>query len=53
VSVNGGSTFVNVAPGTTINLDANSPSNAYVGTSFFWDTTTNVGSSLIIIYSYI
>jgi hypothetical protein len=53
VSVNGGSTFVNVAPGTTINLDANSPSNAYGGTSFFWDTTTNVGSSLIIIYSYI
>jgi hypothetical protein len=53
VSVNGGSTFVNVAPGTTINLDANSPSHAYGGTSFFWDTTTNVGSSLIIIYSYI
>ena len=53
VSVNGGASFVNVAPGTTINLDANSPSNAYVGTSFFWDTTTNVGSSLIIIYSYI
>ena len=53
VSVNGGSTFINVAPGTTINLDANSPSNAYGGTSFFWDTTTNLGSSLIIIYSYI
>jgi hypothetical protein len=53
VSVNGGTSFVNVAPGTTINLDANSPSNAYGGTSFFWDTTTNLGSSLIIIYSYI
>lgn len=53
VSVNGGASFVNVAPGTTINLDANSPSNAYGGTSFFWDTTTNLGSSLIIIYSYI
>jgi hypothetical protein len=53
VSVNGGASYVNLVPGTTINLDANSPSNAYVGTSFFWDTTTNVGSSLIIIYSYI
>jgi hypothetical protein len=53
VSVNGGGTFFPVAPGTTINLSADGPTGFYSGTSFFWDTLTNVGSSLIIIYNYI
>jgi len=53
VSVNGGATYFPVASGTTINLSADGPTGFYAGTSFFWDTLTNVGSSLIIIYNYI
>jgi len=53
VSVDGGATYFPVASGTTINLSADGPTGFYSGTSFFWDTLTNVGSSLIIIYNYI
>lgn len=53
VSVNGGSTSFDVAPGTVINLAPNVTGGFYQGTSFFWDLTTNPGSSLLIIYSYI
>jgi len=53
VSVNGAATYFPVASGTTINLSADGPTGFYSGTSFFWDTLTNVGSSLIIIYNYI
>jgi len=53
VSVNGGSTFFPVAPGSTVNLTADGPNGFYLGTSFFWDTATNSGASLVIIYNYI
>jgi hypothetical protein len=53
VSVNGGSTYFSAAPGTTINLSADGPTGFYSGTSFYWDTLTNAGASLIIIYNYI
>jgi hypothetical protein len=53
VSVNGGSTFFPVAPGSTVNLSADGPTGFYSGTSFYWDTLTNVGASLVIIYNYI
>jgi len=53
VSVNGGSTYFSAAPGTTINLSADGVTGFYIGTSFYWDTLTNVGASLIIIYNYI
>lgn len=53
VSINGGSTFINVAPGTNISFDAGSPSNVFVGSSFYWDTLTNAGSALTIVYSYL
>lgn len=51
VSVNGGSTFISLSPGTTLNFDSTSPT-AYIGASFHWNTTS-VGASLIVIYSYI
>ncbi len=53
ISVNGGATFINVAPGTNISFDAGSPSNVFVGSSFYWDTLTNAGSALTIVYSYL
>jgi hypothetical protein len=53
VSVNGGSTFFDLAPGTVINLAPGVTSGFYQGTLFFWDLTTNPGSSLLIIYNYI
>jgi len=52
ISINGGSTYFPVAPGTSINLDPRIPMGYYNGTSFFWDTTT-AGAFLLIMYNYI
>jgi hypothetical protein len=53
VSVDGGMIYQNLAPGETLNLDAGGIMNFYNGNNFFWDTSTNAGSSLLIAYNYI
>ena len=53
VSVDGGMIYKNLAPGETLNLDAGGIMNFYNGNNFFWDTTTNAGSSLIVAVNYI
>lgn len=53
VSVDGGSTFINVSQGTVLNFDAGGIMNTFEGDKFFWDTTTNAGSSLLVAVSYI
>jgi hypothetical protein len=53
VSVDGGMIYQDLAPGETLNLDAGGVMNFYNGNNFFWDTTTNVGSSLIVAYNYL
>jgi hypothetical protein len=53
VSVDGGAIYINLAPGETLNLDAGGIMNFYNGNNFFWDTTTNAGSSLIVAVNYL
>jgi hypothetical protein len=53
VSVDGGMIYKTLAPGETLNLDAGGIMNFYNGNNFFWDTTTNVGSSLIVALNYL
>lgn len=53
VSFDGGSNYVALPTGTTVNMDAAGLANMYPGSLFYWDTTTNVGSSLIITYNMI
>lgn len=53
VSVDGGMIYINLAPGETLNLDAGGVMNYYNGNNFFWETTTNAGSSLIVAFNYI
>ena len=53
VSVDGGMIYKTLAPGETLNLDAGGVMNFYNGNNFFWDTTTNVGSSLIVALNYL
>jgi hypothetical protein len=53
VSVDGGAIYINLAPGETLNLDAGGVMNYYNGNNFFWDTTTNAGSSLMVAVNYI
>jgi len=52
ISVDGGSNFFPLTPGTSISLDPRIPMGYYDGTSFFWDATA-LGASLLIIYNYI
>ena len=51
VSFDGGVTYVALPSGTTVNMDASGLANMYPGDLFYWDTTTNAGSSLIITYN--
>jgi len=53
VSVDGGMIYKTLAPGETLNLDAGGIMNFYNGNNFHWDTTTNVGSSLLIAINHI
>jgi hypothetical protein len=53
VSVDGGMIYKTLAPGETLNLDAGGIMNFYNGNNFHWDTTTNVGSSLIVALNYL
>lgn len=53
VSVDGGSNYVRVYPGETLNLDANGVMNYYDPALFYWDTTTNSGAQLLIAFNYI
>jgi hypothetical protein len=51
ISFDGGVTYVALPAGTTVNMDASGLANRYPGNLFYWDTTTNAGSSLIITYN--
>jgi hypothetical protein len=52
VSVDGGTIYHDLAPGTTLNLDANGIMNYYDPAIFYWDTTTS-GGSLLIAFNFI
>jgi hypothetical protein len=51
ITVDGGATFITLAPGTTVNLDAGGIDNSYIASIFGYDTDSNPGSSLIIVYN--
>jgi hypothetical protein len=51
VSFDGGSTYVSLPSGTTLNMNAGSLGWYYGSGNFIWDTTTS-GASLIITYNY-
>lgn len=53
ISTDGGLNYTDLAPGETLNLDAGGVMNYYDGSNFYFDTTTNVGSSLIVAYNYL
>jgi hypothetical protein len=53
ISYDGGTNYVLLKPGETLNLDAGGVMNFYNGRSLTWDTTTNAGSSLLIAINYI
>jgi hypothetical protein len=53
VSVDGGSTYIKLAPGMTINLDANGVMNYYDPNLFYWNTSLTAGASLLIAFNYI
>ena len=53
VSVDGGTTYVRLYPGETLNLDANGIMNQYDPSLFYWDTVTNPTSQLLIAFNYI
>jgi hypothetical protein len=53
ISYDGGTTYVLLKPGETLNLDAGGVMNYYDGSTLTWDTTTNAGSSLLIAINYI
>lgn len=51
VSFNSGVTYVSLPTGTTVNMDAGGFDNEYTAGTFYWNTTTNAGSALIITYN--
>ena len=53
ISTDGGLNYTNLAPGETLNLDAGGVMNYYDGSIFYFNTTTNVGSSLIVAHNYL
>ena len=53
VSVDGGVNYLTLAPGTTINLDANGIMNYYNPNLFYWDTSLTAGASLLIAFNFI
>ena len=53
VSVDGGVNYLKLAPGMTINLDANGIMNYYNPNLFHWDTSLTAGASLLIAFNFI
>jgi hypothetical protein len=53
ISFDGGTNYMVLKPGETLNLDAGGVMNYYDGAKISWDTTTNAGSSLIVALNYI
>jgi hypothetical protein len=53
ISVDGEATYIKLAPGMTINLDANGVMNYYDPNLFYWDTSLTAGASLLIAFNYI
>jgi hypothetical protein len=53
ISFDGGTNYIVLKPGETLNLDAGGIMNFYDPTLITWDTTTNAGSSLLIAANYI
>jgi hypothetical protein len=51
VSFDGGLTYVGLPTGTTVNMDAGGLNNYYQGETFYYDTNTNAGASLLITYN--
>ena len=51
ISFDGGVTYINLPAGTTINMDAGGLNNFYQGETFYYDTATNAGASLLITYN--
>lgn len=53
ISFDGGTNYIVLKPGETLNLDAGGIMNFYDPILITWDTTTNAGSSLLIAANYI
>jgi hypothetical protein len=53
ISFDGGTLYLILKPGETLNLDAGGVMNYYDGALITWDTTTNAGSSLLVAVNYI
>jgi len=53
ISFDGGTNYIVLKPGETLNLDAGGIMNFYDSTLITWDTTTNAGSSLLVAANYI
>jgi len=53
VSVDGAANYIKLAPGMTINLDANGVMNYYDPSFFYWKTNVTPGASLLIAFNYI
>lgn len=53
VSFDLGTTYVSLPAGTTVNMDAGGINNYYEGSTFYYDTATNAGSSLLITYNQV
>jgi hypothetical protein len=53
VSTDGGTTYIRLYPGETLNLDANGVMNYYDPSLFYWDTIFNPTSQLLIAFNYI
>jgi hypothetical protein len=53
ISTDAGSSYTDLAPGETLNLEAGAVMNYYEGTNIYWDTTTNAGAALLVAYNYI
>jgi hypothetical protein len=51
ITFDGGATYINLAAGTTVNMDAGGLNNFYLGNIFGYDTATNSGASLIITFN--
>jgi hypothetical protein len=53
ISVDGAANYRKLAPGMTINLDANGIMNYYDPNLFYWNTSLTAGASLLIAFNYI
>ena len=53
ISVDGGVNYLKLAPGMTINLDANGIMNYYNPNLFYWDTSITAGASLLIAFNFV